>query len=106
MAQRARRQLQAGAETHHSEHQFVDRRQDMVAGIGPRPGGIFTIQEHRLWPMHIEDTKAQAKAAGRSAIFSAARLGGSRGPACGGVAILAKSPFGLKEAKPPKPRPE
>ena len=68
--------------------------------------GIFTIQEHRLLPMYIDDAKSEAKAAGWSAVFSAARPGSSRGPACGGVAILAKSPFGLKEVKPPKPGPE
>ena len=41
---------------------------------------IFTIQEHRLLPMHIDDAKAQVKAAGWSAVFSAARPWGIKRP--------------------------
>ena len=69
--------------------------------------GVFVIQEHRLLEDSIVDAKAQVRAAGWTAVFSAARAGrGARGPACGGVAIMAKSPFGLKEIRPQKPCPE
>ena len=62
--------------------------------------GVFVIQEHRLLADNIVDAKAQVRTAGWTAVFSEARPGrGARGPACGVVAIMAKSPFGLKEIR-------